>query len=289
VSRMSGLARQVKTLLTSEGRGWNGLEAEFLRIPRGLTVVPGGAPHRLGIHFGTAVNADCHCDGRRSRRIQKHGDIDIVPAGLDGSWEDDADCNILRLRLSPGLFRRAAADLGRDPARIMLRPAFQLRDARIEAIAWAIKADLEAEEPSDPLYAESLGMALAVHLLQRGEKPSHDGAALGQNLSPRQRRLLVEFVETHLDRPLSLADLARVAGLSISHLKTLFRNSFGLPVHQYVVRRRVECARRLLLSGDMPMSRIALEAGFSHQSHMANCMRRVLGTTPSEIARMRVS
>ena len=289
MSRMSGLARQMQTLLTSEGRGWNGLEAEFLRIPRGLTVVPGGAPHRLGIHFGAAVNADCHCDGRRSRRIQKHGDIDIVPAGLDGSWEDDADCNILRLRLSPGLFRRAAADLGRDPDRIMLRPAFQLRDARIEAIAWAIKADLEAEEPSDPLYAESLGMALVVRLLQTGEKPLHGGAALGQNLSPRQRRLLVEFVETHLDQPLSLADLAGVAGLSISHLKTLFRNSFGLPVHQYVVRRRVECARRLLLSGDMSMSRIALEAGFSHQSHMASCMRRVLGTTPSEIARMRES
>ena len=74
----------------------------------------------------------------------------------------------------------------------------------------------------------------------------------------------------------------------MSHLKTLFGNTFGLPVHRYVVRCRVERARMLLLSGDLPMSQVALAAGFADQSHMANCMRRVLGLTPGAIARQRV-
>jgi AraC-like DNA-binding protein len=52
-----------------------------------------------------------------------------------------------------------------------------------------------------------------------------------------------------------------------------------------VVRRRVERARSLLLSSGMPMSQIALEAGFAHQSHMAYWMRRVLGLTPGAIVR----
>lgn len=277
---------QARTLLSSAGRGWGDLEAEFLHITRGLTHIPGGSSHRLGIHFGRPVNADCRCNGLRLRRIQKHGDIDIVPAGLDGSWEDDADCNILRLRIGPSLLRRVAADLGRDPDKLVLRPAFQLRDSRIEAIAWAIKADLEAELPADPLYGQSLGLALALRMLDVTGEAVESKTPTG--LSPRQRRTLTDFIEANLDQPLSLADLAHLAGLGVTQFKTSFRNSFGMPVHQYVVRRRVDHARALLLTGEMPINLVALEAGFAHQSHMTTWMRRLLGMTPGEIARKRM-
>jgi AraC family transcriptional regulator len=275
---------QATILASSAGRGWRDMEAEFLRIPRGLTHVPGESSHRLGIHFGKPVNADCRVDGRRLRRVQKHGDIDIVPAGLDGTWEDDADCSILRLRLAPALLRRAAVDLEQDPDKLALTPAFQLRDSRIEAIAWAIKADLEADTPADPLYAQALGLALAFRLLE----VANDRVGIKSNsaaLSPRQQRRLTDFIEANLDRPLSLTDLAEVAGVGLSQLKLLFRGSFGMPVHQYVVRRRVEYARALLLAGEMPIGQIALAAGFAHQSHMTTWMRRLLGVTPGEIIR----
>jgi len=273
-------------ILSSKDRGWSGLEVEFLRIPAGMTYVPGSSSHRLGIHFGRSVNADCRCDGRRHRRVQSHGDIGVVPAGLDGTWEDDAECSILRLYLSPALFRRTVMELGRNPDKVVPTLNLQLRDARIEAIAWAIKAELEADAPSDPLYAETLGVALAVRLVEA--EPHSVGRDVGapQTLSPRQRRQLVEFIETHLDEALSLEALAEVASLGVSHLKTLFRSTFSMPAHQYVIRRRVERARVLLLSSDMPASQIALAAGFAHQSHMARCMRRVLGVTPGTIARM---
>ncbi|WP_204266198.1 hypothetical protein, partial [Escherichia coli] len=73
---------------SSRGRGWIGLEAEFGLIRAGLTKVPASLDHRLGIHVGPSVNAACRCDGRVHRRVQSHGDIDIVPAGLAGEWED---------------------------------------------------------------------------------------------------------------------------------------------------------------------------------------------------------
>jgi AraC family transcriptional regulator len=73
--------------------------------------------------------------------------------------------------------------------------------------------------------------------------------------------------------------------VSASHFKTLFKRSTGLPVHEYVIQRRVERAKALLLRGELPASQVALEAGFAHQSHMARSMRRVLGVTPSSISR----
>ncbi len=274
-------------LLSSRHLGWAGLNAELLHIRAGRTYVPGLPSHRLGVHFGRAVNAHCQCDGRHSLRIQKHGDIDVVPAGLDGWWEDDADCTILRLGIGPELLSTAATAMGRNPETVSLAPKFQLRDARIKSIAWAIKTELEASVPSDRLYGETLALALAIRLVENGNQSGGEKPATVRSLSALQRRRLVDFIEDHIDQSLSLADLAAVSGLSLSHLKPLFRATFGMPMHQYVLTRRVERARLMLLSEDMPLSQVALETGFAHQSHMAHWMRRILGITPGMIARTR--
>ncbi|MBK5565906.1 AraC family transcriptional regulator [Ensifer sp. SSB1] len=272
-----------QVLLTSAGRAWRGLAADFIHIPRGRVDVPGGEMHRLGMHFGPPVNADCRYGGRRMRRVQKPGDIDIVPAGVDGSWEDDADCRILRLSFSRSLLDGVAADLGRGSVELL--PQMQVRDIRLEAIGWAIKADLEAETPSDPLYVDLLANALAVRLIETATGGARAEGRSEPKLSARQLRVLTEYIETHLDPRLHLADVAAVAGLSATRLKVLFRNSTGLPVHQYVIRRRVEFARALMTTTTMPASEIAVAAGFSHQSHMASTMRRLLGETPGAIMR----
>ncbi|TCA29833.1 AraC family transcriptional regulator [Rhizobium leguminosarum bv. viciae] len=272
-------------LASSAGRGWRGLEADLVRIPPGRTHISGTPYHRLGIHVGRPVRAQCRCDGREHRRLQKHGDIDVVPAGLDGVWEDDRECMILRLKISKDLFHRAAIDLGRDPATAIV-PQFQLRDPRLEAIAWALKAELEADVPSDNLYADTLATALALRLVEASgdtSRPVDNGRAL----SPRQKRMLTDHIEDNLDMPLSLAELASLAGLSLSHLKTQFRNSFGMPPHRYVLHRRVARVEVLIRSSGLPLSQIALEAGFAHQSHMANSMKRLLGISPGTITRFR--
>jgi AraC family transcriptional regulator len=276
-------SQSASTGMGGQRRGWSGLEIEFSQIRAGVTRVPAAPYHRLGIHFGPPVKAYCQCDGHHHRRVQSHGDIDVVPAGLDGTWEDDADCRILRLWVSPALVRRAACDLALDPDRVHIAPQFQLRDERIEHIAWALNTELRTDVASDRLYAESLSMALAVRLIQ-GAVPRTIVAA-GQTLSSRQKRRLVDFIQAHLDQDLSLVDLARIAAISVSHLKVLFRRTFGMTVHQYVIHRRVERAKVLLSLGDMPASQVALEAGFAHQSHMAQCMKRVLGITPRSITR----
>ncbi|KAA1180120.1 helix-turn-helix transcriptional regulator [Rhizobium tropici] len=283
---MDQLNSTATMLFSSRDRGWTGLEANFLHLQAGRTHVPGSQTHRLGIHFGRAVSAFCQCDGLQHRRRQKHGDIDVVPAELDGWWEDDRDCTILRLNIHPELLQSAALTLGRNPDTVSLTPKFQLRDARLESIAWAIKTEIEAPVPSDRTYAEALGLALAIRLVEGSGQEAADITATGAVLTNRQKRCLAEFIEEHIDRSLSLADLAEVAGLSVSHLKPLFRAAFAMPVHQYVLARRVERARLLILSGDMPLAQIASASGFAHQSHMTHWMRRILGLTPGMINRL---
>lgn len=272
-------------LLSSTGRGWNGIDAEFLHVGRGRLHVPGSEKHGLGVHFGAPVNADCSCGGHRMRRVQKAGDIDIVPAGIGGSWEDDADCRILSLSLQPSLVQQVAEELGRDFSNADLVPKLQVRDVRIEAIAWAIKADMEAATPSEPLYIDLLANALAVRVIETMAGRSVPGSRDQPRLSTRQLRTLTDFIEANLDQKLRLVDLARVAGVSVTRLKILFRNATGVPVHQYVIRRRVEHARALMTMTVMPLSEVAVAAGFAHQGHMTSTMRRLIGQTPGEIVR----
>src|SRR6185436_18711781 len=146
----------------------------------------------------------------------------------------------------------------------------------------ALKAELEAPEPAGRLYADGLAVALATRLLQNFATV---GATGRQILSKPQIRRLVEFVEANLEADLTLEQLAAVAGMSIPHLTTLFRRTMGQSVHAYVMERRVQRARDLLLRREMTIAEVALETGFAHQSHLARWMRRLLGVTPTDILR----
>lgn len=273
------------SLRSSEGLGWNGFAATLLGIRAGTYRVPTMAYHRINVHVGAPVRANCVCDGRRYSRIQAHGDADVIPAGLPGMWTDDADCRILRIAISDTLVRSIGEHVGMPVAG--LEPRLQWRDARVHYLASALGAELEAEDTSDALYAESLCTALVVRLLNSGRDVAAGAVAANsaRTLAPRVAARMIDYIEAHLHQRLTLAELAAQTGLSVPHFKVLFRATLGVPVHRYVVQRRVERAKALLLEGRRSAAQIALDVGFAHQSHMTQWMHRLLGATPREIAR----
>lgn len=222
------------------------------------------------------------CTPRVPRCVRVRGELNVIPAGMRDAWFEDDASAVVELRLPASLVRAAAEGMGLDPDRATIRPHCHLRDAQVEHIASALAAEQRATTPSGLLYRESLGLALAAHLLGHYSHPA--GPAAPRGLSQAQLAKVTDYIEAHLDEDVSLVQLARVSAVSASHLRALFKRATGVPVHQYVIQRRVERARALLLRGELPASQIALEAGFSHQSHMARCMRRVLGVTPAVLS-----
>jgi transcriptional regulator GlxA family with amidase domain len=107
-------------------------------------------------------------------------------------------------------------------------------------------------------------------------------------LSPWQIRKVTSHVEAHLDRSIKNEDLARIVRLNPSHFGRAFRNSFGEPPHEYVIRRRVERAQGLMLSTDASLSAIALDCGLADQAHLSRLFRRVVGESPRAWRRARI-
>jgi transcriptional regulator GlxA family with amidase domain len=114
----------------------------------------------------------------------------------------------------------------------------------------------------------------------------HDDARGG--LAPWQVRKVANHIDAHLGQPIRNEDLALIARLTPSHFGRAFRNSFGEPPHEYVMRRRVERAQGLMLSTDAPLSAIALDCGLADQAHLSRLFRRVVGATPATWRRARV-
>jgi AraC-like DNA-binding protein len=108
-------------------------------------------------------------------------------------------------------------------------------------------------------------------------------------LSPWRVRKVLCHIEAHLDRTIRNEDLAALVHLNPSHFGRAFRNSFGEPPHEYVIRRRVERAQGLMLSTDASLSDIALDCGLADQSHLTRLFRRIVGESPRAWRRARIS
>jgi AraC family transcriptional regulator len=92
-------------------------------------------------------------------------------------------------------------------------------------------------------------------------------------------------MHARLADPLSLAELARAAGLSVSQFARRFKISTGSAPHQYLLGLRVDAAARLLRASSRPIADIAVTCGFTHQEHLTRVLRARLGTTPAALRR----
>jgi AraC family transcriptional regulator len=198
---------------------------------------------------------------------------------------DENDMALL-LSLPQSLLHAVANESGLDVTRLEIRNRFQIRDTEMEALSWGMKREMELGHPSGHLYLDGLTLAVASRLVSRHSSVTKQTSERNEGLSGRRLKQVLSFIEDQLAEDLSLEQIAAVAGVSASHLATLFRISMGVPVHKYIIERRVERAKTLLLQNGRSMAEIALAAGFAHQSHMARHMRRVLGMPPRAIQRL---
>ncbi len=250
----------------------------------GVLDVPELDAPRIAIHIGRPVRMDCRHGKRSHSGLALHGDIDIIPDCVPSRWEMKEADTALVLRLGRRLLRDVAEESGFGD-RVEIRSRFRVRDLQIEHIGWALMAEVQNGFPSGRLFMESMATAIAVQLLRNHSSVAGTNSLMESSMPRHKLRQVQSYIEENLRSDLSLHTIADVAGMSASHLNSTFRKATGMPVHQYVIRRRVERAALLLREGTLPISQIAVDVGFAHQSHLAMHMKRLLGVSPSHALR----
>jgi AraC family transcriptional regulator len=112
------------------------------------------------------------------------------------------------------------------------------------------------------------------------DRPAQNSDHVGSQ--PCRIRRAVALVETNFAAKLSREEMARAAGLSVSHFSKLFALCIGASPHQYLVRCRLRHAKKLLLKPEESLSLVdvASEAGFADQAHFSRHFRRAYGVSP---------
>jgi AraC-like DNA-binding protein len=94
-----------------------------------------------------------------------------------------------------------------------------------------------------------------------------------------------DFADRHYARPLSLNELAGVAGLSKYHFLRLFRATYGVTPMEYVSQRRIERAQDLLRATNLTVTEVCFAVGFSSLGSFSSRFRQVVGESASQFQR----
>ena len=204
----------------------------------------------------------------------------FTPASCETFSESSQGGAYLIFALSPDLFETYVDDVAAHQI-INLRRLSHLRNRHVTAIGRAARQFIQTHPAGGRLYFEALAGQFATHIiLTLIAQP--EVAAPSSPLHQHAFNQLIEFIDTNLCQDLSLEVLATVVGMSTSQFVRAFKATVGQSPHAWVLTHRLTRAKALLADTQHPIAQIALDCGFSSQSHMTTVFSKQLGITPKQ-------
>jgi AraC family transcriptional regulator len=207
------------------------------------------------------------------------GEMTLMSRGTPSEWSWNSTCDRLDVIL--------ADDVLGDDGALDAVDRFVFRDAEIETICRRLYREVCRGDEGDHLSMESFVVELASLVQLRHSRACGTRLAVRSSggLTRNQAKRVVEYIEAHLSREVTLREMAGIVDLSPYHFARMFKRAMTTTPHQYVLERRVERAKAMLRAGDTSPLETALATGFSGQSHFASTFRRMVGATPGSFQR----
>jgi AraC family transcriptional regulator len=264
------------------GTGLDRWSSESIYVPSGCKIEFSfqGPMHLLALYNeGSRRDGETSIDGQHSSKLRSivHK-LTLVPAGcVYREWhETGASTQVTFLYLDP------AALHGADGAKC--EDAFLPRIYFDDSIVWETASKLKnaiEEHDKSIVYLEALSGVLGHELSRVPHEVVRAPVVNRGGLASWQKRAVVGYIEEHLGEQISLSKLAALAQLSQHHFCRAFKQSFGVPPHQYQVQRRMEVAKLLLANRDNSVTDISLSLGYAQISSFSSAFRKTTGWTPT--------
>lgn len=242
-------------------------EADHVRLP--------GVPDlHLVLYVAGDVVMRTRSDGKPVRGRRVPGRLELMVPGRESvrDYRTSSAMRTIQVHIPSATVTRAAARLGGAA------PDFETLSAAVAAgdpVVEHLVRGLPAAAGADDLYAESAAEFLTTHLLTQGRHehlPGPEHAAV---------RTGVAVMHDRLAEPLTVADIAAEAHLSVYHFVRVFRAATGETPHRYLTRLRIERARGLLTDSDLTIGQIATRCGFASPGALSTAFLGQVGVRPS--------
>jgi AraC family transcriptional regulator len=275
-------------LASSKDLGWQDIRVLHVRNEYPDMDVPPLENHCVIVQLEPSVHVRAKINGQDFKDFLSPGDIAIIPAGVASHWRwpDGRPHETLHIYLEPNFVHKVAQSCDLDHDQMAIEPQIAVRDEQLSHMAMSLLYELKAENVVGRLYADSVASVLAIQLVRRYSRLK-DVAIRKGGMAPNKLRRALEFISNKLEQQqgIPLEVVAQEVGMSRYHFSRVFKESMGLSPINYIVRQRIERAKKLLAETELPIADIALQAGFSGQSHFTTFFRKLVGLTPRSFRR----
>lgn len=264
---------------TSLVRRWTGTDAAMSQPPLDH--------HYVIVHLGGRKTVERRSlDGPPQTFAVEEGTISIAPAGSAFEWRTSGPIDFAHFYVSPARFDRIVALVfDREPSRVALTASVGIADPLLAQMILCMLDEVQRRSPWRAAYLDALSEAATIHLAGRHSSLADVDQCARHALAPSRLRRVLAHIEASLGGPITLENLASVAGLSRYHFGRVFRSATGEAPLAFVAQRRVERARMMLRDSSLPLSEIARQTGFASPAYFSTAFRRVTGMAPSDYRR----
>ena len=254
-----GLGSDLGALETSAVKVEEGVYPAGLCIPRHWHDTSQLIYIESGLHWSGHSRGGDHC---------APGSVRFLPAGEPHENYFPTESRCMEIVLRPPIL-----ELASEYCCALPEPG-ELPGPSAKALGARLERELRLKDNVAALEIEAITLRL---LVSNAKSDLRRERALPPWLS-RVREMLQEYV---IERP-TLTDLARCAGRHPVQISRDFHRHFGCTIGAYVRQVRIARAQRLLSMDEMNIAEIALECGFSDQSHFTTQFRRLTGMPPKK-------
>jgi AraC-like DNA-binding protein len=156
----------------------------------------------------------------------------------------------------------------------------------MHGLATTLLDPVEHANERSALFVDHIALAFHAHVTDVYGNSAARAHPVSGGLSPWQLRHALDFMLARLDGDPTIGQLAQECGLSPGYFARAFRRTMGAAPHQWLMRKRIERARELLLTGTLDLADVALVCGFVDQSHFTRVFAKHQGAAPGQWRRM---
>jgi AraC family transcriptional regulator len=277
---------QVTIKGTVESASDTGMSIRGYRFNKTEVSIPSMRDYEL-VRWKTGTSNLGFHDGKKwTKNAVGDNDVTILTRGESSRWYWMNDIEVSHIYISQGLMEKIANEVfNKDIERVFVDHFPIVSDPALSKLMATYEAESLSEEPGSALYAQALAVQMCIHLIRQYVRCDVRSAATPR-LSNTKLAVLQAFIDAHLSSPITVKDMATVVDLSPSYFVRLFGTVYGVSPHQYVQSRRLARAKKLLTTlRDVPLKAIAVDCGFSDQSHMTRLFKEKLSVTPMQFRR----
>ena len=218
-------------------------------------------------------------------------DVTILTRGESSRWYWMNDIEVSHIYISQAMMAKVANEVfQQDVDSVFVDHCPIVNDATLSRLMAAYEAECLSGEPGSSLFAQTLEIQICIHLLRQYVRCDLRDNDRASRLTNAKRDQLQQYIDSHLSCPITVKDMAGIVDLSPSYFVRVFGAAYGVSPHQYVQSRRLKKAERILSTErDVPLKAVAMDCGFSDQSHMTRLFQEKLSMTPKQYREKNVS